>query len=60
MGDELLRFFDRNEASLVLGMTHEEAAVELVREYGGSYAKYPSSFIRSKPNSEMNAGREAD
>lgn len=41
VGDELLRFFDRNEASLVLGMTHEEAAVELVREYGGSYAKYP-------------------
>ena len=26
---------------MVLGMTHEEAAVQLVREYGQSYAKYP-------------------
>ena len=26
---------------MVLGMTHEEAAVQLVREYGQTYAKYP-------------------
>ena len=26
---------------MVLGMTHEEAAVQLVREYGQSYTKYP-------------------
>ena len=41
IGDELLRFQDRNGAQMVLGMTHEEAAVQLVREYGQSYAKYP-------------------
>jgi len=33
IGDELLRFTDRNGAKMVLGMTHEEAAVQLVREY---------------------------
>ncbi len=34
-------FIDRNELQMVLGMTHEEAAaVQLVREYGQSYAKY--------------------
>ena len=26
---------------MVLGMTHEEASVQLVREYANSYAKYP-------------------
>ena len=46
VGDELLRFKDRNEASMVLGMTHEEAAVQLVREYGNSYAKYPFSIYQ--------------
>ena len=40
-GDELLRFTDRNNAKMVLGMTHEEAAVHLVREYAQSYTKYP-------------------
>ena len=38
---ELLRFKDRNDTPMVLGMTHEEAAVQLVREYGTSYTKYP-------------------
>ena len=41
VGSELLRFKDRNGSKMVLGMTHEEAAVQLVREYGQSYAKYP-------------------
>lgn len=41
VGGELLRFEDRNKSQMVLGMTHEEAAVQLVREYGKSYAKYP-------------------
>lgn len=41
IGSELLRFHDRNDTPMVLGMTHEEAAVHLVREYGQSYAKYP-------------------
>lgn len=41
IGKELVRFTDRNKSPLVLGMTHEEAAVQLVREYGQSYTKYP-------------------
>jgi prolyl-tRNA synthetase len=41
IGSELIRFTDRNKNHLVLGMTHEEAAVQLVREYGQSYSKYP-------------------
>ena len=41
IGSELLRFTDRNKAQMVLGMTHEEAAVQLVREYANSYSKYP-------------------
>ena len=41
IGSELLRFTDRNRMPMVLGMTHEEAAVHLVREYGKSYTKYP-------------------
>jgi len=39
--DELLRFTDRNDSPLVLGMTHEEACLHLVREYGQTYTKYP-------------------
>ena len=39
--NSLVRFLDRNKAPHVLGMTHEEAAVHLVREYGQTYAKYP-------------------
>ena len=41
VGSELVRLRDRNDSKLVLGMTHEEAAVQLVREYGQSYNKYP-------------------
>ncbi|MDE7164705.1 MAG: proline--tRNA ligase [Clostridiales bacterium] len=41
IGKEMARFNDRNDSPLVLGMTHEEAAVHLVREYGQSYVKYP-------------------
>lgn len=41
VGSELLRFRDRHGSPHVLGMTHEEAAVQLVREYGGSYLRYP-------------------
>lgn len=41
VGNELLRFKDRNHSKLVLGMTHEEAAVHLVREYAQTYTKYP-------------------
>lgn len=41
IGKELVRFKDRSDGPLVLGMTHEEAAVQLVREYAQSYNKYP-------------------
>lgn len=41
VGNELLRFADRNQSRMVLAMTHEEAAVHLVREYAQSYARYP-------------------
>lgn len=41
VGNELVRFKDRNGSNHVLGMTHEEAAVHLVREYAQSYTKYP-------------------
>ena len=41
VGRELFRFSDRNDVPMLLGMTHEEAAVHLVREYGQTYAKYP-------------------
>lgn len=41
VGSELLRFTDRNNSRMVLGMTHEEASVQLVREYANSYTKYP-------------------
>ncbi len=46
VGEELLRFKDRNDSSMVLGMTHEEAAVQLVREYGQTYAKYPFAIYQ--------------
>lgn len=46
VGDELLRFTDRNNSKMVLGMTHEEAAVQLVKEYGQTYAKYPFSIYQ--------------
>ena len=41
VGSELLRFTDRNNSRMLLGMTHEEASVHLVREYANSYTKYP-------------------
>lgn len=41
VGDELVRLRDRNGSPLVLGMTHEEAAVQLVRDYANSYLRYP-------------------
>ena len=37
----MARFHDRSGSPLVLGMTHEEAAVHLVRDYGQNYTKYP-------------------
>ena len=41
IGSELMRFKDRNGIDMVLGMTHEEAAVHLARDAANSYTKYP-------------------
>ncbi len=41
IGKEMARFSDRSGSPLVLGMTHEEAAVHLVRDYANSYSRYP-------------------
>ena len=41
IGSELLRFTDRSGNDMVLGMTHEEASVQLVRDWAESYAQYP-------------------
>ena len=41
IGSELLRFTDRSGADMVLGMTHEEAAVHFARDLADSYAQYP-------------------
>ena len=55
IGGELLRFTDRNGHPMVLGMTHEEPAVQLTREFGQSYAKYPFMVyqIQTKFRDEM-------
>lgn len=39
--DELIRFKDRTGHDMLLGMTHEEAAVHLSRGEARSYSKYP-------------------
>ncbi len=41
VGSELVRFKDRGGKDMVLGMTHEEAAVHLARTEAKSYNDYP-------------------
>ena len=41
IGSELARWKDRSGNKMVLGMTHEEAAVQLARDTAASYADYP-------------------
>ena len=41
IGSELLRFKDRSGADMVLGMTHEEASVQLMTDVADSYTQYP-------------------
>ena len=41
VGSELVRFKDRANKDMILGMTHEEAAVHLARSEAKSYADYP-------------------
>lgn len=42
VGSELMRLTDRNGQPLVLGMTHEEAAVQLMRDALETYSQYPA------------------
>ena len=66
VGPELLRFKDRNDTPMILGMTHEEPAVQLVREYGQSYTKYPFTVYQiqtkfrdeARPRAGLIRGRE--
>jgi prolyl-tRNA synthetase len=39
--EELVRFKDRSNKDMLLGMTHEEAAVHLARSFTSSYAQLP-------------------
>ncbi len=41
VGQELLRFKDRNDKPMILAMTHEEAVVHLVRSEVNSYKQLP-------------------
>ena len=41
IGSELVRFKDRGNNPMVLGMTHEEAAVHLANNTAKSYTQYP-------------------
>lgn len=41
IGSEMARFTDRNGTKMVLGMTHEEAAVHLARDIAKSYTDFP-------------------
>lgn len=41
IGSEMVRFKDRNDHDMVLGMTHEEAAVHFVRDAVNSYQQLP-------------------
>lgn len=48
IGEELLRFKDRNEHSMVLAMTHEEAMTDLVRYVVSSYKQLPFMLYQFK------------
>ncbi len=41
IGSEMARFKDRNNREMLLGMTHEEAAVHLARNWVNSYTNLP-------------------
>jgi prolyl-tRNA synthetase len=47
-GKELLRFKDRKDAEFVLGPTHEEMMVNLVRQYVKSYKQLPVNLYQIK------------
>jgi len=47
-GKELLRFKDRKDAEFVLGPTHEEMMVNMVRQYVKSYKQLPLNLYQIK------------
>ncbi|MDR0404844.1 MAG: hypothetical protein LBH37_03545 [Oscillospiraceae bacterium] len=57
VGNEMIRFKDRNDSNMVLGMTHEEAAVHLAKGVATSYIQYPfmiyqiQTKVRDEPRS---------
>ena len=57
VGKELLRFKDRSGADMVLGMTHEEAAVHMAMNVASTYQKYPFMIyqIQTKFRDELRA-----
>lgn len=48
IGEELLRFKDRNNHSMVLAMTHEEAVTDLARYVVSSYKQLPFMLYQFK------------
>ncbi|MDR1760568.1 MAG: proline--tRNA ligase [Fibrobacter sp.] len=48
IGEELLRFKDRNNHSMVLAMTHEEAMTDMVRYVLSSYKQLPFMLYQFK------------
>lgn len=57
IGEELMRMTDRQGRGLVLGMTHEEAAVHLFRDWVSSYQQLPAMIyqIQTKFRDEARA-----
>jgi prolyl-tRNA synthetase len=66
IGDELVRFRDRAERDMVLAMTHEEVATDLVRREVRSYRQLPVQFFQiqtkfrdePRPRAGLLRGRE--
>lgn len=46
VGQELLRFKDRNDKDMILGMTHEEAVVQIARTELNSYKQLPAAVYQ--------------
>ncbi len=46
VGPELLRFKDRNDKEMLLGMTHEEAVVHMIRTEINSYKQLPCTVYQ--------------
>ena len=66
IGDELARFRDRGERDMVLAMTHEEVATDIVRREVRSYRQLPIQFFQiqtkfrdePRPRAGLLRGRE--